>query len=231
MSKLKYFLVFAVILAFAPGCACLKDWEFANMKCCQKGALAGMVAGAATGATIGHQSNEDGEAAAIGAVTGAVIGAVVGKILCKKAVDSDGDGVLDCRDKCPDTPRGTKVDANGCPTEEKLLILHGINFLFNSAQIEKGSENILAEAVKIMKENPRINVRIEGHTCDMGSEEYNMLLSQKRAISVKNYLIAQGAAAERKTTPGKGKKIPMAGNDTIEERKKNRRIEFIVTAK
>ena len=107
MSYMRLFLVSLIIAAFTTGCAGMKDWEFAQMKCCQKGALAGMAAGASTGAIIGYQSREEGEGAAVGAVAGAVIGGIMGKLLCKAEVlDSDGDGVPDDLDRCPNTPQG-----------------------------------------------------------------------------------------------------------------------------
>ncbi len=146
--------------------------------------------------------------------------------------DSDRDGVPDYKDKCPNTPRGTKVDENGCPlVGEKLLILHGINFEFDSAKIKEDSEIKLDEAAGTLEANPSIKVSIEGHTCSTGSEEYNLGLSKRRADAVKDYLISKGIAGERLSTVGKGEEDPIAPNDTQEGRSKNRRIEFVVIAK
>ena len=147
-------------------------------------------------------------------------------------LDSDRDGVPDYKDKCPNTPRGTKVDEKGCPlVGEKLLILRGINFDFDSATIKEDSETILDEAVNTLKENPSIKTKIEGHTDATGTEEYNLGLSQRRADAVRDYLISQGIAGERLSTVGQGEAYPITSNDTREGRSKNRRIEFVVVGK
>jgi len=147
-------------------------------------------------------------------------------------LDSDGDGVPDYMDKCPDTPKGTKVDEKGCPlVGEKLLIIHGINFEFDSAKISKNSESILNRAVATLRENPTIEVRIEGHTDSIGSEGYNLKLSQRRANAVRDYLVSKGIASERLEAAGKGEAFPIVSNKTREGRSQNRRVEFVVTSK
>jgi outer membrane protein OmpA-like peptidoglycan-associated protein len=148
------------------------------------------------------------------------------------AVDSDRDGVPDYKDKCPNTPRGAKVDRNGCSlVGEKLLILQGVNFEFDSAKITQNSEAILDKAVNVLKDNPKVKVRIEGHTDSTGSEEYNLALSQWRANAVRDYLVSKGIASGRLSTAGKGEGSPITSNQTREGRSQNRRVEFVVTAK
>ncbi|MCK5255555.1 MAG: OmpA family protein, partial [Deltaproteobacteria bacterium] len=147
-------------------------------------------------------------------------------------IDSDGDGVPDCLDKCPNTPRDTKVDKNGCPiVGEELLILHGIKFAFDSAKISDDSKAILEVAVTTLKRNPKMKVEIEGHTDSIGTAEYNLGLSQKRADSVKNHLISEGIGAERLQAVGKGEADPLVSNELKEGRAKNRRVEFVVISK
>jgi len=141
-------------------------------------------------------------------------------------MDSDGDGVSDSLDRCPGTPPGTKVDANGCP--EILLTLTGVNFKFDSAELEPSAEQMLAHAVQTLNEAPAVNARVEGHTDSVGTDAYNLDLSQRRADSVREYLIARGIPATRLTTAGKGEAEPVAPNTTAEGRFQNRRVEFRV---
>ena len=147
-------------------------------------------------------------------------------------IDSDGDGVPDCLDKCKGTPKNTKVDENGCPpVGEELLILTGINFAFDSAKLDKPSETIIDRAVQNLNRNPQMSVLIEGHTDNIGPEDYNMGLSVRRAQAVKDYMISQGVAKERLSVKGFGESQPLVTNDTKEGRAQNRRVEFVVTAK
>jgi OOP family OmpA-OmpF porin len=145
--------------------------------------------------------------------------------------DTDGDGVPDYKDKCPDTPEGTRVDQDGCPlVGEKLAILN-INFNFDTARITQDSEEILDRNIAVLKKNETIRVRIEGHTDNIGTDAYNLGLSQRRAQSVKDYLVSEGIAEERLELEGKGEKFPIATNETQMGRDKNRRVEFIVISK
>jgi len=137
-------------------------------------------------------------------------------------VDTDEDGVLDIYDLCMDTPRGAKVDNNGC------WQIENIEFEFDSAKILPESKLILDEIAHILKNNPDIKVFIEGYTDDEGSDSYNLKLSQERADSVLNYLVAKGVEPDRLTAKGYGESRPIADNTTEEGRAKNRRIEFIV---
>ena len=141
-------------------------------------------------------------------------------------VDSDGDGVIDRLDRCPNTPAGTKVDVNGCP--DLLLTLTGINFKFDSSEIEPSSSEILNHAVASLNASKDVAVRIEGHCDSTGGEAYNQLLSERRANAVRAYLVAHGIAAERLSTVGKGESQPVASNDTEQGRYQNRRVEFHV---
>ena len=141
-------------------------------------------------------------------------------------VDSDGDGVMDTLDRCPNTPAGTKVNAQGCP--ELLLSLTGINFKFDSAAIESNSSDILDRAVASLKETKDVAVRIEGHCDSTGGETYNQMLSERRANAVKAYLVEHGVSAERLTVVGRGESTPVASNDNEEGRFQNRRVEFRV---
>jgi outer membrane protein OmpA-like peptidoglycan-associated protein len=148
--------------------------------------------------------------------------------------DADDDGVPDPTDECikkPETDNGYE-DEDGCPDEVpgKLTgvtgVMPGITFETNSAKITRESRPTLDETVKVLKENPKYDVTIEGHTDDTGSREHNVALSQKRADAVADYLVKHGVPRERVHTRGRGPDKPVADNSTAEGRAKNRRIEF-----
>jgi OmpA-OmpF porin, OOP family len=152
--------------------------------------------------------------------------ACVEKDWCKK--DSDGDGVPDCLDKCPDTPKGIKVDANGCPpvAEQGKIIFRNILFDFDKWNIKPDSFAVLDEIVEYLATNNGIKMEIQGHTDNKGTDEYNMKLSYKRADSVRNYIVGKGIAPDRLKVNGFGFSKPVVPNDSDENRSRNRRVEF-----
>lgn len=139
--------------------------------------------------------------------------------------DSDGDGVVDSADKCPDTPPNTRVDGDGCPIP-KTLLLKGVTFEFNKTRLRPDAETILSYVIGIMKKYPDMQVELAGYTDSIGKAAYNLRLSQKRAESVKAYLVEKGIDGGRIQAMGYGKKDPVATNDTAEGREFNRRVEL-----
>jgi OmpA-OmpF porin, OOP family len=145
---------------------------------------------------------------------------------CKK--DSDGDGVPDCIDKCPDTPKGIKVDSNGCPpaSEQGAIIFRNILFDFDKSNIKPDSFVVLDEIVEYLETNKGIMMEIQGHTDNKGTAEYNMKLSYRRADSVRKYIVGKGIAPDRLKVNGFGFSNPVIPNDSDENRTRNRRVEF-----
>jgi len=143
-------------------------------------------------------------------------------------VDSDGDGVPDDKDKCPNTPQGEAVDADGCPsTIKKVLTLKGVTFEVNSDVLKPESDSVLDEAAKTLNnEYPDAKVEVAGHTDSSGKAEYNMELSRRRAESVRKYLVEHGVDAGRLTSAGYGMTQPVADNKTKGGKAKNRRVEL-----
>ena len=137
-------------------------------------------------------------------------------------LDSDHDGVPDYLDKCPGTPPGLKVDAQGCELEE--LVLRGVNFKTNSAELEPESAEILDGVVAVLRQRPDAKAEIHGYTDSRGSDAYNLKLSERRAASVVDYLAAHGITREGLRAVGFGKDNPVASNDTVEGRAQNRRV-------
>ena len=142
-----------------------------------------------------------------------------------KCVDSDSDGVCDDMDKCPNTPAGAKVDKVGCPLEQTLKLL----FDFDSAELRPESINELERLVKFMNDVPFATVQIDGHTDSVGTEEYNLKLSDRRAKSVFDYLSSRGVDPARMASKGFGESQPIAPNDTAEGRQLNRRVILLRT--
>ncbi len=108
----------------------------------------------------------------------------------------------------------------------QVIILEGINFETNSANITPDSEEKLMKAYNTLINNPKIEVEISGHTDSRGSNSSNQSLSEARANSVKSWLVAKGIDGNRITTVGFGEDKPIAPNDSPENMLKNRRIEF-----
>ncbi len=148
--------------------------------------------------------------------------------------DNDGDGILDKDDKCPNEPETVNgyQDQDGCPDEvpeavKKFTgVIKGINFKTNSAKITKGSHRILDKAVQVLNDYPDVKLEISGHTDNVGKEEYNKELSQKRAESVMEYMVSKGISSDRLTAVGYGMDKPLTSNKTRADRAKNRRTEF-----
>lgn len=165
-----------------------------------------------------------------------------------EVLDSDGDGVPDYRDKCPGTPRGVEVDKDGCPLPvvapapapapapvvaptpapaPAKVVLTGVNFDFDKAIIRPDDFERLDKDVATLKEWGNVKVDVAGHTDSIGTDEYNMGLSLRRADAVRNYLVDKGIAADRLSVKGYGESQPVADNATSDGRFQNRRVELI----
>jgi len=143
--------------------------------------------------------------------------------------DTDTDGAGDNQDACSSTPIGVRVDARGCPlTGERIAIVTNINFDFNQSNVRESVRNRFSRVIQILKEMPEIHVQIVGYTDDVGSAQYNLILSVRRAEAVRDYISARGVDAARLSTAGRGESQPLVSNSTPEGRAVNRRVEFVV---
>ncbi|MGE3799485.1 MAG: OmpA family protein [Candidatus Kapaibacterium sp.] len=113
----------------------------------------------------------------------------------------------------------------------RKLVLDNIHFAYNRYDIERESMPELDYLVTLMKARPTLRIKIEGHTDDVGEELYNQRLSRLRAESVKRYMVSRGILADRLFTVGYGESRPTALNDTEDNRRLNRRTEFIILQK
>ena len=144
--------------------------------------------------------------------------------------DTDGDGIDDSRDRCP-TAAGP-VDNEGCPTVEASdrrvleIAMRSVQFEPGKAEIKEVSFNVLRQIASIVDRYPDFDLKIEGHTDNLGDETDNLALSQKRARACYNFLASSGVPRERMTYIGYGEDRPIATNETISGRTLNRRVEF-----
>ncbi|CAA0094377.1 Outer membrane porin F [Zhongshania aliphaticivorans] len=160
-----------------------------------------------------------------------VVEKVVYKQVNVEPKDSDGDRVVDQFDECPNTLAGARVDGRGCVIEQQVINIANVTFETNSAQLTSFGKNTLASAVSFLDSQSNINIEIAGHTDNVGSDAYNLNLSQQRAASVKQYLVSSGIESYRLIAKGYGESAPIASNNTPTGRATNRRVEFRLTTR
>ncbi len=140
--------------------------------------------------------------------------------------DSDNDGVADYLDKCPGTPPNAKVDASGCVVSITLKI----NFDSGQAVVDKQYLAEIEHFSQYLKQYPDEKAEIQGHTDNLGGAAENQALSEARAKAVREVLVAEyGISAGRLTAKGYGEDKPIADNNTKEGREKNRRVEAVIS--
>ncbi len=147
--------------------------------------------------------------------------------------DNDKDGIPDSIDKCPTQPENINgfQDQDGCPDVktkeiESKMVLEGVNFKTNSADLTFESGAILDKIIESLVAYPDVCVEIRGHTDNVGPRVKNRQLSEDRANSVKSYMVSKGVDQRRIKTIGMGPDAPIASNAKAEGRAKNRRIEM-----
>ena len=111
-------------------------------------------------------------------------------------------------------------------TADTRIVLNHITFETNSAELNAASYAELGRVVTLMNDNPDIILQISAHTDDVGADAFNMLLSNRRAQSVVNYLVSRGIPASRLRSRGYGKTQPLVPNTSDENRAMNRRVEM-----
>lgn len=180
------------------------------------------------------------------AAGGLGIGALTGAAYCWVHGDADGDGVVNKDDKCPNTPRGTPVDATGCPqpvavaaapepmTAEPAIVRVelDVKFDFDKSVVKDGYKADIKAVADFMKAYPQTSTVVEGHTDSIGTDAYNQRLSERRANAVRDVLVHEyGVAPDRVDSIGYGESRPVADNATAEGRAINRRVEAEVEAR
>ena len=186
----------------------------------QRGAAIGAVGGAVLGGILGNNLGKGGNGA-LGAVLGGVVGGVAGGVIGNK---------MDKQAREIETALpGAEVERVG---EGIKLVLgeNAVRFDTNKSTLTAAAKANLDKLVPVFNQYPDTNIQIYGYTDSTGSAEYNLKLSDQRAASVKTYLAGKGLAASRFVTTGLGIADPVASNETVDGRSKNRRVEFAITA-
>ena len=154
--------------------------------------------------------------------------------------DNDKDGIVDGKDKCPNEPEVVNdyEDFDGCPDkgitlvvikEQSIDIMEKVQFETGSDKILQKSYGLLNQVSNTLKNHSEIKkIRVEGHTDDVGNDTFNLKLSQRRADSVRNYLIKQGVPADRLLAVGFGETKPISSNGTPRGKEINRRVAFSI---
>lgn len=109
-----------------------------------------------------------------------------------------------------------------------IVSLPGILFDFDKATLREETMSTLQQVADVLQQYPDLEIRVEGHTDDVGAESYNQDLSERRALSVFEFLVGAGISDKQVTHAGFGETLPVAGNDTPEGRQRNRRVDIVI---
>jgi OOP family OmpA-OmpF porin len=144
------------------------------------------------------------------------------------SLDSDGDGVGDCEDKCPNTTAGAKVDAQGCEIIQDLVLnVTADHFDFDKAILKPAMMQMLDDVMAKIQASPGDeHLMIVGHTDSVGTDSYNQGLSERRARAAADYLVKLGFPQDKLSISGMGESQPAADNSTRAGRAQNRRVEI-----
>ncbi|MEE2690603.1 MAG: OmpA family protein [Pseudomonadota bacterium] len=176
----------------------------------------GAAAGAAAGAIIGAMTGNAGKGAAIGAGVGAAAGVGIGVYQDRQQA------------KLRERLAASGVSVTRVGDNIILNMPSDITFNTNQSDIQPGFYETLNSVALVLKEYDKTSVTVRGHADSTGSDAYNMQLSQRRALSVSNYLAAQGVSPSRLNAVGFGESQPIADNATEAGRRANRRVEIVI---
>jgi outer membrane protein OmpA-like peptidoglycan-associated protein len=184
----------------------------------EKGTAVGAGVGAVAGAAVGSAT---GGKAGTGAAIGGVLGAVAGNLWSKRQEDR--------RIAMEQATQGTGVDVSRTADNQlKVNIPSDVSFDTGSATIKPQMRAVLDPFAASLKDDPKAQLTIVGHTDSTGSEAVNNPLSVQRAQSVRDYLSSRGVVATRVLTEGRGEREPVSDNTTDAGRAKNRRVEILL---
>jgi len=182
----------------------------------QTGAVVGTVGGAAAGAVIGKAAGSTAKGAIIGAVIGGAAGAIIGHEMDKQAKELE-----------QNIP-GAKVERVGEGIQ--VTFDSGLLFEFDSDVVTTTARANLRQLARSLDQYPNTDLLIVGHTDDVGSDDYNQRLSERRSMSAARFLVSEGVDGARVQTQGRGETEPVQGNDTDAGRAANRRVEVAIFA-
>lgn len=217
MKNVKISLIALAVVAATvfTGCESVK-----NASNEQKGVAIGATAGAVIGGILGNNLGKGGNTAA-GAIIGGAVGGLAGGVIGNKM------------DKQAQKIEEALPGADVVRVDEGIQLVLGessVNFDTNKATLTSTAKANLDKLLPVFNEYAETDIKIYGYTDSTGPADFNLRLSEQRANSVKDYLVAKGLKASRFVTKGMGIADPIADNATVEGRSKNRRVEFAITA-
>lgn len=221
MKQLSFYSIlsfFVLALVLASGC---------NASKAAKGGVIGGAAGGVIGGAIGKKGGDGTKGAVIGAVIGGTAGAVIGKYMDKQAqeLEQEVPGAKVEKVETVDPETGETV------TESVTVTFDGgVLFEFGKATLTAASQAELDRMAGVFGRYPDTDILIDGHTDDVGSEQINQTLSEKRAASVADYLYGKRISRTRMRTTGYGEMRPVASNESDAGRAQNRRVEVSIKA-
>lgn len=195
--------------AFAVGCGPMSRKTMCHIGTTSTGAVLGAIGGGVGTSQI-EKGPDDGEiaaGAAAGLVAGALVGGLLGLVICKE-------------EEAPPPPPPP------APAPHKVATLTGPQFDFNKATLRPDGRAAVRTAADTLR-GTKERVTVTGYTDSVGSDAYNLRLSERRANTVRDALVAEGIAADRIVTKGMGESNPVAGNETAEGRARNRRVDIV----
>jgi len=209
-------VMLAVLLA---GCTAMRQDKYCKWALPVWGAALG---GAGGGLGVSKSGDGDRNAAEIGggaaggAIAGGLLGWLVGHYVCEEAPEV-----------VPPPPTPPPPPPAPPAARRKIETLTGPSFEFNKATLTPEGRVHVEHAIVIMKGEPALVVVVEGHTDSIGSDAYNMKLSQRRADTVRDYMVKNGVSPSRIKTEAFGKTKPIASNKAAAGRAQNRRVDIV----
>lgn len=200
-----------LVVAVSIGCISAQDPN----RQAKQGSAIGAAAGAVAGAILGNQSGNPRTGAVVGAALGAGIGASIGHQRDQMAAEMQRISEV-------------QVQRQQAENELRVIVSNSVLFDTDSAILRTASLSTLNNMAEVLSRYPDTRIVVTGYTDSEGSEEHNLQLSERRAASVRNYLISRGVRPGRLTAVGLGESDPIDTNQTAQGRQNNRRVEFRV---
>jgi outer membrane protein OmpA-like peptidoglycan-associated protein len=209
----------AILILSAALAGCAADQPLGNMGHRESGTLLGAVGGAVIGAVAYDRNRTKG--AVVGAVGGALAGGAVGRYMDDQKRDLEKN-------------LGTEIKTGQARVEKlandvvRITMTSQTAFETNSADIKSGFHSTMDKVAEVVVRYGKTTLTVVGHTDDVGSNAYNQSLSERRALSVAQYLESKRVDRMRLATAGKGETQPRSSNSTESGRQENRRVEIYV---
>ncbi|MEJ5300683.1 MAG: OmpA family protein [Thermodesulforhabdaceae bacterium] len=219
MKMKKIGILIIVVVMLLGGCATQPGYPPPSRA--QQGALTGAGIGAATGAILGAAIGGSGKAALLGAAGGAVAGGIAGGMI----------GSYMDRQEQELRQAFANVEGASIQREQNILAVtlkSDVLFDTNSYVLKPGAYDEIDRVARVLVTYPQTRVRVEGHTDSRGSEQYNQMLSERRAMSVRDALVQRGVDPRRIEVVGYGATRPVATNATESGRQMNRRVTVVI---